>query len=336
MKAIILEKPAPLEAHPLRLVELATPQPQAGELLVRVSACGVCRSNLHMIEGDWVAAGVPARSPIVPGHEIVGRVAALGPGVTAFAIGARVGIQPLWSSCGHCEYCLVGREPLCAAKQITGETRDGGYAEYVLANEMYTYAVPDEIDDLFAAPLFCPGVTAYSAVAKARLSPGRRVAIFGIGGVGHMALQFARLTGAETIAVSRGSGHLTMAKRLGARVIDAAKDDPVRTLAREGGVDASIVFAPSSAVAHQAMAATKRGGIIVIGVHVELGAVPFVDEKTVVGSLLGSRQQMREVLAIAAAGRVRAVCHPFPLDEAERALGALKRGDVEGRAVLLA
>ncbi|MCU1280537.1 MAG: propanol-preferring alcohol dehydrogenase, partial [bacterium] len=264
-----------------------------------------------------------------------GKVAAVGDGVTAFAVGARVGIQPLWSSCGRCEYCLVGREPLCAGKQITGETRDGGYAEYVLAYEAHTYAVPDALDDAEAAPLFCPGVTAYSAVQKARLSPARRVAVFGIGGVGHMALQFARLAGAETIAVSRGRRHLTVAERLGARALDASVVDAAAVLQREGGVDASIVFAPSSAVARQAIAATKRGGIIVIGVNADLGTVPFVDEKIVVGSLIGSRQQMREVLALAAAGRVRAVCERFPLEQAEAALGALKRGEIEARAVLV-
>src|SRR5947209_20587136 len=120
MKAVILERPAPIESHPLHLTDAPTPEPRADELLVRVAACGVCRSNLHMIEGDWIAAGVPARSPIIPGHEIVGTVAALGEGVTTFAVGARVGIQPLWSSCGRCEYCLTGREPLCDGKQITG------------------------------------------------------------------------------------------------------------------------------------------------------------------------------------------------------------------------
>ncbi|HZS38259.1 MAG TPA: alcohol dehydrogenase catalytic domain-containing protein [Polyangia bacterium] len=335
MKAVILEKPAPLESHPLRVIDAPMPRPGRGELLVRVTACGVCRSNLHMIEGDWVTAGVPAKLPIIPGHEIVGQVADVGEGVTAFAVGARVGLQPLWSSCGRCRYCLTGREPLCRDKQITGETRDGGYAEYVLANEAHTYAVPGALDDVEAAPLFCPGVTAWSAVQKARLQPGQRVAVFGIGGVGHLALELARLTGAETIAVSRGRRHLAVAERLGARPLDASKGDPAGVLAREGGVDASIVFAPSSAVARQAIAATRPGGIIVIGVNADLGAVPFVDEKEIVGSLIGSRQQMREVLALAAAGKVKAVCEPFPLTQAEAALGALARGDLEARAVLV-
>jgi alcohol dehydrogenase, propanol-preferring len=335
MKAIVLDKTAPIETHPLRLTELEPPRPGYGELVVRVAACGVCRSNLHMIEGDWVAAGVPAKLPIVPGHEIVGKVAAVGDGVTELAVGQRVGLQPLWSSCGHCEYCLTGREPLCQKKQITGETLDGGYAEYVLAKEAYAYAVPDVIGDVEGAPLFCPGITAHAAVTRARLQPGQRVAVFGIGGVGHMALQLAQLTGADTIAVSRGSRHLHVAERLGARPLDASGADPAAVLRKEGGVDASIVFAPSSKVAQQAIAATKPGGIIVIGVNADLGVVPFVDEKTVVGSLLGSRQQMREVLALAAAGKIKAICEPFPLAQAETALMRLKEGEVEARAVLV-
>jgi propanol-preferring alcohol dehydrogenase len=335
MKAIILEQPAAIEKHPLRLTDVDPPRAGYGEVVVRVAACGVCRSNLHMIEGDWVSAGVPAKLPIVPGHEIVGKVAAVGEGVTELAVGQRVGLQPLWSSCGHCEYCLTGREQLCQTKQITGETLDGGYAEYVLAKEAYAYAVPDSIGDVEGAPLFCPGITAYAAVARARLQPGQRVAVFGIGGVGHMALQFARLTGAETIAVSRGSRHLRVADRLGARALDASRADAAVVLRDEGGVDASIVFAPSSKVAQQAIAATKPGGIVVIGVTADLGVVPFVDEKTVVGSLIGSRQQMREVLGLAAAGKIKAICETFPLAAAETALLRLKAGEVEARAVLV-
>ncbi len=334
MRAIVLDKPAPIERHPLRSTELAPPRPGSDELLIRIATCGVCRSNLHMIEGDWVASGVPAKLPIIPGHEIVGTIAAVG-GVTRFTVGQRVGLQPLWWSCGHCEWCLTGREPLCPNKQITGETRDGGYAEYILAKEAYAYAVPDPIGDVEGAPLFCPGITAYAAVAHAHLSPAKRVAVFGIGGVGHMALQFARLTGAETIAVSRGSRHLRVAQQLGARPIDASREDAAAVLRSEGGVDASIVFAPSSRVAQQAIAATKVGGTIVVGVTADLGVVPFTDEKTVVGSLVGSRQQMREVLELAAAGKVKAICETFPLAQAEAALMRLKAGEVEARAVLV-
>lgn len=301
---------------------------------MRVTACGVCRSNLHMVEGDWLENGVPSKFPIVPGHEVVGRVESVGPDVTAFKVGDRVGVQPLWSTCLRCEYCLTAREMLCQSKKITGEDVDGGYAELMLAKEAHTYAVPDELTDAEAAPLFCPGITAYGAVGNARLAPGKTVALFGVGGVGHMVLQFARLTGAETIAVARGKNHLELAAELGATPLDASREDPVAVLKARGGVDAAIVFAPSSAVVEQAIAATKPGGIIAIGVHSSVGRFLFYEGKTIVGSLLGSRQQMREVLQLAAAGKVRAQVATYPLKEAEKALSDLKAGEVRARAVL--
>ena len=216
MKAMLLEKPAPIDTAPLHMAELPDPEPGRGEILVKVAACGVCRSNLHMIEGDWVRNGVPAKLPIIPGHEIVGRVAAVGDGVEGLAIGARVGVQPLWTSCERCEYCLTGREQLCPYKEITGETVDGGYAEYLVAKERHVYMVPDSVSDAEGAPLFCPGITAFGAVSKARLAPGRTLALYGFGGVGHMVQQFAQLAGAEVTVVARSAGHLALAKKLGA------------------------------------------------------------------------------------------------------------------------
>ncbi len=334
MHAMLLNEAAPMNAHPLALRDLATPQPGPGELVMRVTACGVCRSNLHMIEGDWLENGVPSKFPIVPGHEVVGRVESLGPDVTTFRVGDRVGVQPLWSTCLHCEYCLTAREMLCRSKKITGEDVDGGYAEQMLAKEAHTYAVPDALSDAEAAPLFCPGITAYGAVGNAQLAPGKTVALFGVGGVGHMVLQFARLAGAETIAVARSKNHLDLATELGATPLDSSREDPVAVLKGRGGVDASIVFAPSSAIVEQALAATKPGGIIVIGVHSSIGRFLFYEGKTIVGSLLGSRQQMREVLQLAAAGKVKAQVATYPLTDAEKALSDLKAGDVRARAVL--
>ncbi len=334
MKAVLLNAPAPLEEHPLQIAEVPVPQPGPGQLLIRVAACGVCGSNLHMIEGDW--PGVPTFTPIIPGHELVGRVAGVGEGVSAFGEGDRVGVQPLWSTCGQCEYCRTGRDPLCRTKEITGESVHGGYAEYVLSVADHTYLLPDGLDDAEAAPLFCPGITAYGAVTKAGLGPARTLALFGIGGVGHMVLQLASLQGAQVTAVSRGREHLELAAELGAvRALDATGDDPGQVLASEGGVDASIVFAPSSTSVRQALQATKPGGTVVVGVNAEVGALPFAEEKTIVGSLLGNRQQMREVLALAAAGRLRSVVETFPLNQAEEALGRLKSGGIRARAVLL-
>jgi len=291
MKAMILEKPALIDANPLRLINATVPSPGRGEVLVKVAACGVCRSNLHMIEGDWVSRGVPAKLPIVPGHEIVGSIAALGEGVDGLSVGARVGVQPLWSTCERCEYCLTGREQLCPHKEITGETVDGGYAEYLVAKERHVYLVPESISDAEAAPLFCPGITAFGAVAKARLTPGKTLALFGFGGVGHMVQQLAQLAGAEVTVVARSASHLALARKLGAaRTIDVSSTDAgdaLRTMG--GGVDAAIVFAPSSALLKQAIRGTKPGGVIVVGAFAEAGELPFVEEKTVVGSVIGWR-----------------------------------------------
>ena len=335
MRALLLDAPAAIESHPLRLADVPVPEPGLGQVVMKVTACGVCRSNLHMIEGDWVANGVPGKSPIVPGHEVVGEVVDVGAGVRGFAVGDRVGVHPLWSSCLQCEYCLSAREQLCPYKEITGESVDGGYAQYMLATAEHTYHVPPEISDVEAAPLFCPGITAIGAVSKARLGPGQRLALFGIGGVGHMTLQLARLYGAETTAVARSREHLELAAELGAaHTIDSSSGDAAAALEKAGGFDSAIVFAPSTAVLQQAIAAVKPGGIIVVGVFADIGNVPFPLEKTVVGSTLGSRLQMRAVLALAAAGKIKAHCATYPLEDAERALTDLKENKVRARAVL--
>jgi propanol-preferring alcohol dehydrogenase len=289
-----------------------------------------------MIEGDWAAIGLPAKSPIVPGHEIVGSVAKLGDDVGAFNEGDRVGIQPLWSTCGACEFCLTGREQICRSRQITGETVDGGYAEYVVADANHLYPVPGNLKDSEAATLFCPGITAYGAVKKAELSVGKRVAIFGIGGVGHMVIQMARLYGADVIAVARSKQHLALASELGAsEVVDVSKDDQEECLRRIGAVGSSIVFAPSTDLAQVAMKATKPGGTAVIGVWVGLGQFPFVDEKRVVGSVIGSRQDMKEVLGLASAGKIKPIYEEFKLEAANEVLNMLNMGQNRARAVLV-
>jgi propanol-preferring alcohol dehydrogenase len=287
-----------------------------------------------MIEGDWLPDN-PGFTPIVPGHELVGTVATLGPGVTSFAVGDRVGVMPLWSTCMRCEFCLTGREQLCQTKLITGETVHGGYAEYMLSVADHTYAVPDTLSDAEAAPLFCPGITAYGSVAKARLSPTRSVAVFGIGGVGHVVLQMAALFGGEVIAVSRSQEHRDLALEVGAtRVVNPADGQAGELIARQGGVDAAIVFAPSDTSVREALTAVKPGGSVIVGVNSHLGALPFADEKTVVGSLLGSRFEMQEVLRLAAERKLQTVVETYDLDQAADVLRRLKDGKVRARAVL--
>jgi len=326
----------PIERKPLTLEDVPVPAAGKGQVIIKVRACGVCRSNLHMIEGDWVKHGVPAKLPIIPGHELVGSIMEVGEGVELVTKGDVVGVQPLWSSCGRCEFCLTGREQLCASKNITGETVDGGYAEYMVADANHVHLVPSNLGNSEAAPLFCAGLTAYSAIKKAELNPIKRVAVFGIGGVGHMILQFARIYGAEVVAVSRGEKHLKVAEELGASmVIDSSKADPVEELKKIGGVDSSIVFAPSSAVVEQAIKATKLNGTIVVGVWSTLGEFPFPDEKRIVGTAIGSRQTMREVLQLAEAGKIRAVIDQFKLEDANDVLNMLKQGEIRARAVLV-
>lgn len=334
---MVLNKTAPIETKPLKLTDISTPKFNNDEILMKITACGVCRSNLHLIEGDWLKYGIPPKLPIIPGHEIVGIVEAVGSNVTMFAKGERMGIQPLYNACGHCDYCLTGREHLCDARQITGDTEDGGYAEYIRVPANFAYKIPDGIDDLHAAPLFCPGVTAYRAVKQADLSPGKRVVIFGIGGVGHLALQISKLYGAKVTAITRSKMHLNLASRLGAdAVISPQEEDVVQSMQKIGFADSAIIFAPAKEVISQAIRSVKKGGTIVMGVFGSIGdEFMFVDEKVIKGSVIGSRKDMKEVLALAAEGSIQVICEKYPLRDANEVLEKLKIGKVEARAVLV-
>ncbi|WP_133753926.1 alcohol dehydrogenase catalytic domain-containing protein [Naumannella halotolerans] len=335
MYANQLDSPAPLADRPLHWRETERPVPAAGQLLIKVIACGVCRSNLHMIEGDWVDGGVPAISPIVPGHEVTGTVVELAEDVTGFELGQTVGVQPLWWTCEECEFCTSGREMLCHQRKITGEHVDGGYGEYMLATAAHTYALPDGLDPVDAAPLFCPGITAFGVVDKLDLGPGDVVAVFGLGGVGHMAVQFAALTGAEVVGVGRNRDHLAVAVELGAsRTVDSTDADALAEIA--GTADAVLNFAPVDTVTEQALATLKWGGTLVSAVPVTVTDFPFNTEQTIRGSVLGNREQMQEVLRLAAEGKVRTVTERFPLDRATEALDRLAAGTLRSRAVLAA
>jgi alcohol dehydrogenase, propanol-preferring len=333
MKAMVLGSAGQVEQSPLQWRDVEDPSPVAGQVVVKVGACGVCRSNLHMVEGDWLP-GTPASFPIIPGHEVVGTVTALGAGVSTLSVGDRVGVQPIWSTCGFCRYCLSGKEQLCRSRQITGETRDGGYAELMLADAAYAYPIPDNLTDSEAAPLLCPGITAYGSVKKAALSPGQKVAVLGVGGVGHMVVQMARLTGADVYAITRNPEHQAVAEEVGA-VKSYSPRGHGATHAPDAAFDAAIVFAPSAASVEEAMRITRPGGRIVLGVAETVGLLDIGDEKTVVGSVLGNRQEMREVLALAAAGKLRSIHAEYALSEANEVLAKLKAGLVRARAVLV-
>ncbi|MDP7975966.1 alcohol dehydrogenase catalytic domain-containing protein [Tardisphaera saccharovorans] len=332
---MLLYDPDKVENDPLKYEDVQTPDPKRGELLLKIISCGVCHSNLHMIEGEWVKYGLPAKKPIIPGHEIIGRVEEVGEGVTDFKKGDLAGVQPIYSTCGHCEYCLTGREQLCQSRQVTGETVDGGYAEYIVTKADFTYHVPENIDPETSSPLFCPGITAYGAVKKADLSPEKTAYVIGVGGVGHMAIQLAKLYGARIVAVSTSEAHRKLAESLGAdEVLDPGKNyEKVNDMKRQA--DSVIVFAPSQDAVDAAFRLVKPGGTVVMGVHGQIRNYYFFDEVKVTGTLVGNRQDMKEVLRLASEGKIRVEAEKFALKEANEALRRLKHGEINGRAVLI-
>ncbi len=335
MKAMVLHKTAAVNTNPLNLEDVDMPEPATGQVLLKIISAGVCRSNLHMIEGDWLHDGVPSRFPIIPGHEIIGEIAELGDGVDWLKKGQKVGIQPLWTTCGRCEYCLTGRENLCPRKEITGETLDGGYAEYLLGDAMHVYPVPQGVDPELSAPLFCPGVTAYRAVRKADLSPEKTVYVMGIGGVGHVVVQIAKLTGSKVVAVSTGKEHSELAYESGADEVfnPGVKYDRLGDHARKA--DSVIVFSPNQDAINAASKLVKAGGNIVLGVHGGMDRINFVDEIQIRGSVIGPRSDMYSVLDLAARGKIKIHSTKYKLSEANDVLNLLKAGKIKGRAVLI-
>lgn len=341
MRAMVLSELGPVEGSPLRLAEIDRHEiSRPNEVLIRIEACGVCHSQLHGIEGDWKDLGIPPALPTVPGHEIVGRVVEVGGSVTRFSVGDRAGVSPLLESCRKCRHCSEGREQLCESMEVLGESLKGGYAEYVTVAEDFATRVPADMRPEFAAPLFCAGITAYKAVKASGAGAGSRLAILGIGGVGHMAVQFARLAGAEVTAASRGENHLGVARSLGAAAtarLSGTPDDMARAVAEAAGgqPDAAIVLAPSDDVAEAAIKAVRRGGTIVVATVGSLRGFVAFEEKTVRGTLIGSRRDMDDVVRIAAEGRLRVVSESYPLEEANEVLRRLKNSQIEARAVLV-
>ena len=333
MKAMVLPAAGLIEDSPLRWQDTEEPVPGPGQIVIKVSACGVCRSNLHMVEGDWLP-GTPASFPVIPGHEVTGTVAQLGPGVTSVSRGDRLGVAPIWSTCGSCRFCLSGAEQLCRQRQVTGETRDGGYAQLMLADAAFAHPIPQELCDAEAAPLLCPGLTAYGAVKKACLVAGQKVGVVGVGGVGHVVIQIARLTGADVYAVTRNPLHCAVAEEVGALASYAPAGHEGIHLP-DGSLDAAIVFAPSAAAVAEALRLIRPGGKIVLGTSETVGPLDVGDEKTVIATVLGSRWDMHEVLALAAAGKLRCIYDQFPLNDANSVLGQLKAGRLRARAVLV-
>ena len=340
MRAMVLEKCAAIETNPLKLTQIDKHEiKRPNEILLKIEACGVCHSQLHGIEGDWQEIGIPPQLPTVPGHEVVGKVVEIGDKVTKFKIGDRAGITPLLEACKECQYCKEGKEYLCESSTITGESFKGGYTEYITVTEDFATKVPESMKPEYAAPLFCAGITAYKAVKAAEPQTHKKIGIFGIGGVGHMAVQFAKVKDCNVIAFSRSQNHLDVAKRLGAvdaMVFSENQEEFLEQLKEKHGMlDAAIVFAPADIVTDTAIKSVKKGGLIVIAT---VGENPFFmafEEKTIRGTLIGSTADMEEVIRTCDEKNIEVITESFPLESANEVLKKLKDSKIQARAVLI-
>ena len=340
MRAMVLSECKKIEEKPLKLTNIEKHSiDNPDEVLIKIEACGVCHSQLHGIEGDWQEIGIPPSFPTVPGHEVVGKIVEVGDKVTKFKIGDRVGITPLLKSCMNCTYCDEGKEYLCENNEITGETLRGGYTEFINASENFLTKVPEDMPSEYAAPLFCPGITAYKAVKAAEPDKNKKIAIYGIGGVGHMAIQFAKVEGCEVIGISRKKEHLDVAEKLGAEKtfqFTESQDAFLSKVKSEYGLfDAAVVFAPSDIVTDTAIKSVKKGGTVIIATVGKIPNFLAFEEKTVRGTLIGSMKDMEDVIEIVQKNNFKVVTETFPLEQANEVLERLKNSNIEARAVLI-
>ena len=323
---------------PLQIQDLPVPEPDAGEVLVSMETSGLCHTDIHAAHGDWPVKPVP---PFIPGHEGVGRIVKLGPGVTSRRLGERVAIAWLGYACGQCRYCIAGWETLCEKQQNSGYSVNGTFAEYATAPASFATPVPDSVSSRDAAPLTCAGVTTYKAIKVARVAPAETVAIFGIGGLGHLALQYARIAGGFAIGVDIEDHKLAMASDLGAdHVINASTSDPVKAIQELGGADVAVALAASPASFDQAYRSLRRGGRLVC-VALPAGdaalSVPIFDTvlsgKSVIGSIVGTRNDLADVFALHAAGRTKIIAVDRKLDEVNAAFDAVLSGRIPARVI---
>lgn len=335
MKAWILNKPAPVDELPLVPAELPVPTPAADEVVLRVSACGICRTDLHVVEGELPVR----RSPLIPGHQIVGRVAALGSRVEGYSSDDRVGVAWLNRTCEVCEFCIAGRENLCEQATFTGWNVDGGYAEYVVAPAAFAYHLPDNFDDIRAAPLLCAGIIGYRCLRLTGLSGnewnGARLGLYGFGAAGHVCIQLARARGAEVYVCTRDrERHQSLAQQLGASWVGGAMDQPPVKL------DAAIIFAPAGELVPVALKAIGKGGTLVLG-GIHMSPIPsfayslIYGERVVRSVANNTRQDGREFLIEAASIPVRTHTQTFSFNQANEALLALKNDSIRGAGVLV-
>ena len=311
---------------PLALEERPVPTPAAGQVVVQIEASGLCHTDIHAAHGDWPVKPTP---PFVPGHEGVGLITAVGADVTRRSVGERVAIAWLGHACGHCDHCISGWETLCEQQRNSGYSVDGAFAEYAVADADYVVPVPAEVSAFDAAPLTCAGVTTYKAIKVADIVPGERVAIFGVGGLGHLAVQYARLVGAEVIAVDLTEEKLQLARELGAdHTVNAATTDPVPAIAELGGADVAVALAVTPKAFEQAFATLRRGGrLVCVALPPESDGpmhLPIFETVlkgiSVIGSIVGTRQDLAEVFRLHALGRTRVIAESRKLDEVNEAI----------------
>lgn len=332
MKAFSLSNPAPVETRPLALSNVPKPVAATGEVLIKINACGVCRTDLHVVEGE-----LPVRkSPVIPGHQIVGTVDEIGAGVTGFSIGDRVGVAWLNRTCAQCRFCTSGRENLCEIAEFTGWTRDGGYAEFVAAPGSFVYHLPENFSDFHAAPLLCAGIIGYRALKLTNINSwqGARLGIYGFGAAGHICIQIARARGADVYVATRDrERHQKLAENLGAVWVGDTFDAPTVPL------DAAIIFAPAGEIVPAALKAIDRGGTLVLG-GIHMSPIPQIEypliygERVVRSVMNNTRADGIEFLLEAATIPITTSVQSFPLDQANEALIALKTDSIRGAAVL--
>ncbi|HEX7251782.1 MAG TPA: zinc-dependent alcohol dehydrogenase family protein [Thermoanaerobaculia bacterium] len=328
MKAMRLERTAPAEESPLRLRDVEEPRVAAGEVLVGVDACGVCRTDLHILEGE-----VSARLPVVPGHQAAGRVLEVGSRVAGFAAGDRVGVGWLASTCGVCRFCRSERENLCERATFTGRNRDGGYAERLVADARWVYALPEGFSAIDAAPLLCAGIIGYRSLQLSGIRPGGRLGLFGFGASAHLASQVALHWGCEVYAFTREEHHRRLAREMGAVWSGSTEADPGVPL------DAAVTFAPAGEVVIAALSRLDRGGTVAVNA-IHMSPIPSFDYEKLYGervlrSVMNyTRRDAQEFLELAARIPIRAKRELFPLEDANTALLRVKRGEIDGAAVL--
>ena len=336
MKAAVLRE----FKSPLSMEDIPKPILAADEVLIEVQACGVCHSDLHVADGDWPQIVPITKKPLILGHEIAGRVVEVGEQASGLRVGDRVGVPWVHWTCGVCDFCREGNENLCSKQKITGVTVDGGYAEFVKAPATHTTKIPDELSFTDAAPLFCAGVTVYRALRRAKLTPGQRLAIFGVGGLGHLAVQIGVGLGAEVTAIDLSDDKLAQAQALGASTaLNATSANVVKEIRRAGSAHVALVTSAAKAAYDSAFPCVRpTGTLLVVGLPSENICFPPIlmaaTEVRIQASSVGTREDLRELLAMAAAGKVRCQVATRPLAEANQALEDLRKGAITGRVVL--